>query len=123
MQFHSFKRPQHHPHYCQQQEGQAGEGTRTAPLALGRWFHIVFFHLLHYLEQCVGGDGVEVGSHKPQSLQNVLALCYPRPIYAQASINWAVMRIRPPALRTLPSSIYRTPISRPMSWAFTALPL
>src|SRR5215510_1724750 len=89
MQFHSFKRPQHHPHYCQQQEGQAGEGMRTAPLALGRWFHIVFFHLLHYLEQCVGGDGVEVGSHKPQSLQNVLALCYPRPIYAQASYNYA----------------------------------
>src|SRR5262249_24576369 len=46
---------------------------------------IVFFNLLHYLEQCVGGDGVEVGSHKPQSLQSVLALCYPRPIYAQAS--------------------------------------
>ncbi|HJY84077.1 MAG TPA: hypothetical protein VKK81_23705, partial [Candidatus Binatia bacterium] len=40
-----------------------------------------------YLEQCVGGDGVEVGSHKPQSLQSVLALCYPRPIYAQASSN------------------------------------
>src|SRR5215475_12447497 len=99
MQFHSFKRPQHYPHYCQQQEGQAGEGTRTAPLALGRRFHIVFFNLLHYLEQCVGGDGVEVGSHKPQSLQIVLALCYPRPIYAQASHNTRLSVIARNALK------------------------
>src|SRR5262249_52229162 len=87
IQLRGFECPQHHPHHRQQQEGQAGEGTRTTPLAFGRRFHIVFFNLLHYLEQCVGGDGVEVGSHKPQSLQSGLALCYTRPIYAQASIK------------------------------------
>ena len=56
-----FERPQHHPHHGQQQEGLAGEGARTAPLAFGRRFHVVFFDLLDYLEQCVGGDGGEVG--------------------------------------------------------------
>jgi hypothetical protein len=41
--------------------------------------------LLDYLEQCVGGGRGVVGSHKPQSLQSIAVLCYPRPIYAQAS--------------------------------------
>ena len=52
-----FERPQHHPHHGQQQEGSAGEGAWTAPLAVRREFHVVFFNLLDYLEQCVGGDG------------------------------------------------------------------
>ena len=62
---------QHHPHHGQQQEGLAGEGARTTPVAFRRRFHIVFFDLLNYLEQCVGGDGGEVGRHNPQSLQRV----------------------------------------------------
>jgi hypothetical protein len=40
-----------------------------------------------------------------------------------ASINWAVMRTRPAALRTEPSSMYRTPNSRPIRLTSTACPL
>jgi len=45
--------------------------------------HIVFFDLLNYSEQCVGGDGI--GWHQPRTVQGVSTLCYPRRIYAQAS--------------------------------------
>lgn len=58
-------------------------------MALGRRFHVVFFDLLDYLEQCVGGAGGEVGSHNPQSLQRVSTLCYPQPNYAQTSFYLA----------------------------------
>lgn len=60
-----FDRPQHHPYHREQQDGPAGEGAWTAPLTLGRWFHVVFLDLFHYLEQCVGGEGGEVDSHNP----------------------------------------------------------
>jgi hypothetical protein len=53
------ERPQYHSHHCQQQEGPTGEGAWPPPLAGERGFHVVFFDLLHYLEQCVGG--IELG--------------------------------------------------------------
>src|ERR1051326_8533651 len=102
-----FERSQHHPHHRQQQKGQAGEGAGTAPLVLRKWCYIVFFDLLHYLEQCVGGDGGEVGSHNLQNLQRVLPLCDPRPIYAQASSNMDSLRslsIAPNAVHASTSS-------------------
>src|SRR5262245_22925149 len=80
-----FEGTQHHPHHRQQQKRPAREGSRTATVGRRRGFHIVFFHLLDYPEQCVGGGRGVVGSHKPQSLQSISVLCYPRPIYAQAS--------------------------------------
>ena len=40
-----------------------------------------------------------------------------------ASTSCAAIRTRVPALRTLPSSRYRTPSSRPISFTFTARPL
>lgn len=80
-----FEGPQYHAHHGQQQKRLAGEHARAAPVIVRGGGHIVFFDLLHYFEQGVGGKGVEVGSHNSQIVQSVLALCYPRPIYAQAS--------------------------------------
>src|SRR5918996_3081139 len=85
VQFLGFKRPQHHRHDRQQQKGATRERPRAPALTLGGRVCIVFFHLLHYLKQRVGGIELEVGHHKPGTMQRLLALCYPRRIYAQAS--------------------------------------
>jgi len=58
VQFLGLKRPQDHGHHSQQQKGSAGEGPGATTKALGWWFHIVFFDLLDYPEQSVGGQRV-----------------------------------------------------------------
>ena len=84
VQFLGLKRPQDHRHHGQQQKGSAGEGPGATTTALRWWFHIVFFDLLDYPEQGVGGQRVVC---HPPTVQRVRALCYPRRIYAQASSN------------------------------------
>ena len=91
-----FERTQDDPHHRQQQKRPTRERSGTPSLRVRRWFHIVFFHLLHYPEQCVGGCGGMVGRHKPLSLQSIAVLYYPRPLYAQASINYFVSTLRDP---------------------------
>jgi hypothetical protein len=53
---------QYHHHRGQQQNGQAREGSGSTALAPGRRFLIVFFHLLDYPEQRVGGNGISLAS-------------------------------------------------------------
>src|SRR5215204_1942973 len=72
-----FEGPQYYSYHRQQQEGPAGEGPRTAPMAAGRRGYVVFFDLSHYLEQCVGGDGGVVGSHNPRVCREFLLSATP----------------------------------------------